>query len=120
MFQVVLEFLEAIRGEGEKKPDAFIGVLLRVANFVCLDGSEIVLLRRNCGRHQRSRHQHEGTQYETHFQFHGCFSAGGAGAGLSAGGATSCFSKGRRGKSIFNSSSSMETRSWRTICSGGL
>src|SRR6266481_4158804 len=111
MLQFVLEFLQAILGKGEKEPDAFISVLLRIANLVRFDGSEIVLLRRCRRAQERHRDEDEGTQEKTCFEFH---------RGFSVGGAVSRFSKGRRGKSIFNSPSSMPIRSWRTICSGGL
>src|SRR6266446_3291923 len=127
MLQFVLEFLQAILGKGEKEPDAFISVLLRIANLVRFDGSEIVLLRRCRRAQERHRDEDEGTQEKTCFEFHRRFSVGGVPGfsvggvpGFSVGGAVSRFSKGRRGKSIFNSPSSMPIRSWRTICSGGL
>src|SRR5436853_6108530 len=121
MLQLVLELLQAVLGEDEKKPHTLVGVVLRIANLVRFDGSEIVLLRRRRGAHRWRHGQDERTQKEKpDLGFHGCFSGGGAGAGFSAGGAASCFSRGRRGKRLFSNSSSMPIKSWRTIWSGGL
>src|SRR5437667_1036903 len=116
MLQFVLELLQAILGESKKEPDALIGVVFGIANFVCFECGQIVLLRgRRCARGARGG-QKDGTQEEKpNFGFHGCFSGGGVAGGFSAGGGASCFSSGRRGKSIFNNSSSMPTKSWRTI-----
>src|SRR5712692_2462204 len=112
MVQLILKFLQAILGEREKEPDALVGVVLRIANLVRFDRREIVLLLRHPGARERRPGQHDGTQEKKrYFEFHGCFSAGGAAA---------CCSTGRRGKSIFSSSSFMPIRSRRTIWSGGL
>src|SRR5260370_37734190 len=93
----------------------------RIANLVCFHRREVVLLLRSCGtQNRRGRLQKANQKQEFHFQFHGCFSAGGVASGFSGGGAASCFSTGRRGKSILSSSSSISMRSWRTICNGGL
>jgi hypothetical protein len=45
MLQFVLELLQAVLGEGEKKSDALVGVSLRIANLVRFKSGEIVLLR---------------------------------------------------------------------------
>src|SRR5216683_3022405 len=110
MLQFELEFLQAILGEREKEPDALVGVVLRVANLVRFDRREVVLLLRRRGAREMRRGQHQATQEKKwYFAFHGCFSAGGVPGWCSAG---------RRGKSIFSSSSSMPIRSWRTISRG--
>src|SRR5260370_11201497 len=111
MVQLILKLLQAVFGKCQKEFSAFVDGL-RVANLVRFGRREIVLLLRHRGAHKRRPGQDEGTQdKKRYFEFHGCFSAGGAAARCSAG---------RRGKSIFSSSSFMPIRSWRTICSGGL
>src|SRR3989441_6414295 len=120
VFQLILEFLQAVVSESQKEFYAFVD-RLRVANLVCFHCREIVLLLLCPGAGERRGHQQEGNRKQkVYFELHGCFSAGGAASGFSAGGAASCFSTGRRGKSIFSSSSSRPSRSCRTICSGGL
>src|SRR5437879_3152009 len=121
MLQFVLEFLQAVFGKSEKKPEALIGIVLGIANLVRFDGCEVVHLRKHCGARRRRRGRNEGAQKEkTDSEFHGCFSGGGVAPDFSASGVASCFSTGRRGKRHFSNSSSMAIKSWRTIWSGGL
>src|SRR2546422_10295387 len=120
MLQLVLEFFQTIISKTQEKFNPFVDGL-SVANLVCFHRRQIVLLLLCPGAGERRGHQQEGNRKQkVYFELHGCFSAGGAASGFSAGGAASCFSTGRRGKSIFSSSSSMPSRSCRTICSGGL
>src|SRR5947208_2488575 len=78
----------------------------RVADLVCFEGAQVVLLRRRRGADgQDSPEQTRGPEQGCRFAFHGCFSSGGA-AGLTG--------AGRRGKSSRIISSSMVIKSWRT------
>src|SRR2546422_11533975 len=111
MLQLVLEFFQTIISKTQEKFNPFVDGL-SVANLVCFHRRQIVLLLLCPGAGERRGHQQEGNRKQkVYFELHGCFSAGGA---------ASCFSTGRRGKSIFSSSSSRPSRSCRTICSGGL
>src|ERR1700674_20389 len=106
MIQLILKFLQAVVGKCQKEFYAFVD-RLRIANLVRLYRREIVLLLQRPPAHERRRAEEEGSQEKKmYFEFHGSFSPGGV---------APCGSTGRRGKSIFRSSSSKPTRSRRTI-----
>src|SRR5207253_11411559 len=105
MLDFILKFLQAVLGKSEKQADALVG-RFRVADLVCFEGAQVVLLRRRRGADgQDSPEQTRGPEQGCRFAFHGCFSSGGA-AGLTG--------AGRRGKSSRIISSSMVIKSWRT------
>src|SRR5258708_17620464 len=107
MLQLVLEFFQAIISKTQEKFNPFVDGL-RVANLVCFHRREVILLLLCTGAQKRRRNQEKGGQKQKlHFDFHGCFSAGGVASGVSSPGAASCFSTGLRGKSHFPRSSSL-------------
>src|SRR5260370_7924923 len=64
MLQLVLEFLQAILGEGEEETDALVGIVLGIANLARFDHREIVFLPRCSGTQERPRREDERTQEE--------------------------------------------------------
>src|SRR6266404_5181575 len=75
MLQFILKFFQTVFREQEKKPDALVGVVLRIADFVGLDRGKVIFLLLLAGvRGLRSAENQTGSEKNVRQQSHGCFS----------------------------------------------